>query len=498
MKINSVQKNYLTTTKFRGEEKESSKLDSASMNFTPLPLGNIYGVKINKTISFGHYEGDLNPSMKFYYVVSGKHNLKKPEIDPATVYYSANDRNKKWIAGVNPSDVLKESPKLAIEKLVYLATGENKIPKNIETPDFGNNWGRHANYIEINPRILGKMEGNRCSEGILGAIKFLNLIPPSGNNNVNCVILSQLYPNIYGDGYNKPQWEENSLYTIKIEPHFNCGISENLTVNNMKKNGISLSPLEQVKTFNDLAHLKGLKTGFRMLLSEDQIKIGYGEQFRWSNPDHVEMFIDMCVNGINMGFDSIYFDSARHVGNYDMEHYAGVGATPSYELMQYITYSIRERTGRCDLSFVGEKCDNDAERYKNMGLNAGTDFADADDFNKIVNYSKKLSNSRVYASGVEVSNDNDCGAISYEQRLNKMKSCLFGYENKHDKLPSFMQMHDIYPLNHYTNTHDIMLHNPRFSDEDDYNKHFENLFAKDDNARDYSNKVNELFAYYID
>ncbi len=500
MKINRVQ-NQIQFSRQKSLNNIQRAYCSApvkNIDYTKLPLGNIYYIKINKPISFGAYAGRKNPAQDFYYVLSGNKEIKDININPENIYAGVYNHDKKWIGGVKPADILKMKTEEAIETLVKLNTnGAKQIPENIPSPNFGDNWGRHANYIELNSRALAKMEGDRCSEGILGSIKMLNLIPPSSSKWANCVILSQLYPNIYGDGFNKPQWEENSVYTIRIDPWFNYGLSENLTVNTMVRKGVQMNPHEQVKTFNDLAHLKGLKTGFRMLLSEDQIKIGYDGQFRWNNPEHLEKFIDMCVNGIDMGFDAIYFDSAKHVGGYDFEHYSGVGATPTYEQMQYITASIRQRTGRNDLSFIGEKCNDNIDHFKYMGLNSGTDFGNPDDINNIKHLSERFKYCQDYAPGIEVSNDNDTGNLSYEQRLNRINSCLFGYNNEYDKLPTFMQMHDLYPLNYSTNTHQIMLHNPRFSSDGNPNEHWQNLFADDDAANNYTRRVNELFAHAL-
>ena len=77
---------------------------------------------------------------------------------------------------------------------------------------------------------------------------------------------------------------------------------------------------------------------------------------------------------INLGFEAIFFDSAKHIGGYDLENYTGVGALPEYHQMQYILNEIRSRSTNTHLSFIGEKSSDDFERYKNMGLNAGTAF----------------------------------------------------------------------------------------------------------------------------
>ncbi len=95
------------------------------------------------------------------------------------------------------------------------------------------------------------------------------------------------------------------------------------------------------------------------------------EVFRWSNPEHVELYIQEMVKLVNLGFEAIFVDSAKHIGGYDMVNYTGVGALPEYHQMQYITDEIRRRSGCTTLSFVGEKSSDDFERYRLMGLNHG-------------------------------------------------------------------------------------------------------------------------------
>ena len=76
-----------------------------------------------------------------------------------------------------------------------------------------------------------------------------------------------------------------------------------------------------------------------------------------------------------------------------------------------------------------------------------------------------------------ISDDNDEGTICYSDRLNKINSSLFGYDNAKEKLPSFMQMHDLFPLNYSTNTHDLMMENRNFSTDGTPKSHYDNLFA---------------------
>lgn len=69
------------------------------------------------------------------------------------------------------------------------------------------------------------------------------------------MILSQIFPNIFGDGYNKAPNEENSIYGIKL----NANYSENIIDFDIAD---KISPEKQFKAFNLLGNLHGLKTGF--------------------------------------------------------------------------------------------------------------------------------------------------------------------------------------------------------------------------------------------
>jgi len=404
--------------------------------------------------------------------------------------------SKKWIANILPSELLTRSVKQAIETIMTLCESDifyNKFPDTIYSPDYGDNWGRLANYIELNNRAIAQMEENRCCCGILSCIKLLPAIPPSAKSWANCIIISQIFPNIYGDSYNKGPFEENSIYGIKL----NAGYSGNVISYELAN---KISPEEQIIAFNDLAHFRGIKTGFRTVISADQIKVSEPYKndisFNWCNPEHVELYITESVKLMNLGFEAMFIDSAKHIGGYDCENYTGVGDLPEYHQMQYILNEIRRRSGKTTISFAGEKSSDDFERYKNMGLNAGTDFITGDDFYAVRELSEKLKYNRVYAPGVEIENDNYQGGITYEQRLNRINSALFGYYLASDKLPSFMQTNDIFPLRYDTNTHHIMMTNPSYSQDGSIKSHWENLFAKDD-GRYYNHKVGELFAHAL-
>lgn len=412
------------------------------------------------------------------------------------IYHSLGCYNsKKWVGNIVPSELLNLNLKDAINLIVTLS--ENNIfydifPDGINTPNYGDNWGRFANYIELNNRAISEMHKEKCCCGIINSIKLLAGIPPSAKSWANCVILSQIFPNIYGDGYNKAPWEENSIYGLKL----NAGYSENIINFNIKN---KITPEEQFRAFNDLAHFRGIKTGFRTIISADQMKVNYPEYeetFKWDNPEHVEIYIQEHVKLVNLGFEAIFVDSAKHIGGYDMEHYTGIGALPEYSQMQYITYEIRARSGKTTLAFVGEKSTDDFERYKNLGLIAGTDYITGDDFYAVRQLSESLKYNREYAPGVEIENDNYGGGISYEQRLNRINTALFGFYLASDKLPSFMQTNDLFPLRYDTNTHHIMMSNPNYSSDGTAKSHLENLFALDD-GRNYNHNVGVLFAHAL-
>lgn len=402
---------------------------------------------------------------------------------------------KKWVANILPCELLQRSVKHAVESLVTLCECEEffkEFPNNIKTPDYGDKWGRLANYIEINNRAIAEMHSNQTKNGILSSIKILPAIPPSAKSWANCIILSQIFPNIYGDGINKGPFEENSIYGVKLNASYSGNIIDYEIAN-------KITPEEQFRAFNDLAHFHGLKTGFRTVISADQIKVVYNdheEGFNWCNPEHQEIFINEHVKLMTLGFECIFIDSAKHIGGYDCENYTGVGDLPEYGQMQYILHQIRERSGMTTLSFVGEKSTGDFERYKNLGLTAGTAFISPEDFEKVREWSENFKFNREYAPGIEVSNDNDNGGSKYEDRLNRLHSCLFGYEYPSDKLPSFMQMEDLFPLRYDTSTHHIMMTNPSYSTDGTPESHWRNLFTTDD-GRTYNAKVSELFAHAL-
>lgn len=440
----------------------------------------------------------MNKVNKLLYALNENINLK---VDNWTIEHQFVSGMRKWIANIVPYELLTRTVKDAVNSLMTLnqdGNFYNKFPDKVETPDYGDNWGVIANYIEINNRAIAYMGINEngeyiCRNGLLSTIKLLPAIPPSAKSWANCIILSQIFPNIYGDGYNKLPDEENSIYGIKL----NAGFSRNIIDYDITD---KICAVEQFIAFNDLANFHGLKTGFRTVISADQIKVvqpdGSDVTFDWNNPEHFNLFLNAHIELINAGFEAIFIDSAKHIGGYDMDNYTGVGALPSYEQMQYIIHEIRSRSAKTHLSFVGEKSSGDYARYENLGLSTGTGFIDPDDFHTVRDKAIDHKYSKNYSPGVEVSNDNDLGGRSYEQRLHRINNSLFAYEYPSDKLASFMQMEDLFPLRYDTNTHHLMMSNPSYSTDGTPQSHWENLFAKDD-GREYNKKVAELFVHSL-
>ena len=433
-------------------------------------------------INFKGYYGDIQPAKKLFYIVSGKNAVYEDAYTHSHLYQVGL---KKWL-NAHPIELMKRTPEQVIQSICTLIKPNEQypgIPSYIPTPNFGDKWGRHANYIEINPRTIAKYENGKITDGLLQTLKLLPAIPTSPNSFANCIILSQLYPTFNGDG----GLGSGSLYSANLH----TGISNNLTSEGLY---CKMGADEQVKAFNDLAHLLGLKTGFRMLLSSGQMQVK-GEPFDWYK--HEEAYIQACVWGIELGFDAIYFDSAKHT--LDGNGYCGIGSVPNKQQMAYILYQIRSRTGRQDLAFIGEKCDNRHD-FKKLGFTAGTDWGKADIFRSVKWEAETQAWSREYAAGPEVSNDNDYGHTSYDARLNRLNSCLYGFDYVSNKLPSYMQLHDIMPLSGYVNTHDLMIRPSQMSGSNAFTeceRHWDGIFATSPKANDHRNRVYNIFENFI-
>ena len=458
--------------------------DNSSIKNTTCSALDCLSVYNKANINFTGYFGDKNPSKKLFWIVSGRNEIYRDEETEKNAW-RVNGK-KRW-STMLPADLLKRTPEQAIQSICTL-NDTYYLPDYIGTPNYGDNWGRRANYIEFNPRLLAKAEGNQKSEGLLNMIKLLPAIPPSSRSYPNCIILSQLYPTYgsYNDGYTGDQ----SLYSVNL----NAGISRNLTSRNLERFGERMGDDELVRAFNDLAHFRGLKTGFRIPISEGQMSIE-GRPFSWEYD--TEAFINACCWAVDLGFDSIFIDSAKHVGDFDMGHYCGIGKIPDYQKMQYITHQIRQRTGRGDIAILAEKADIDP-RYQNLGYSAGNDFSLCDDFGNIMYEYRQQAGNPNYAAGPVISDDNDNGSMPYERRLQRIKNAFHAFEDPNRRLPTYMQMHDLFPLSEYIDTHYVMEHSDNRSAYGDVESHYNNIFSQSDAAHQHTTNVYHEFASVID
>ena len=475
-----VLNNVSPATNYCGRTYSAKKGQSAPMAVgSDLKNYDIAVSNINRgVVSFKGYHGDIQPAKKLFYIVSGKNAVFEDMWTNSHLYQVGY---KKWV-NAHPAELLKRTPEQMIQSVCTLCKPNNQypgIPPYIPSPNYGDKWGRHANYIEINPRLVAKYSGDRVSDGLLQVAKLLPAMPKTPDSYPNCIVLSQLYPTWFGDG------SKNSA-SIYCE-NLHAGISKNLTCDGL---AYKMGDDEQVKAFNDLAHMLGFKTGFRMILSAGQLKVN-GQPFSWY--DHEKAYIDACKWGIELGFDSIYFDSAKHI--IDDWGYCGHGEIPNKDQMAYMLHTIRHDLRRNDIAFIGEKCNNNSA-YKEMGFTAGTDWGKADDIQSVKWEARQQCNSREYAAGPEVSNDNDYGEANFETRLNRINSCLFGFDFTRDKLPSYMQLHDIMPLSPYTNTHELMMETKQMCGSDAWTeceRHWDGAFNTSKEANDYRNNVYHIF-----
>ena len=482
MKINKCNIQNIQNTNITNNKPKKELNQQNARSYNESGLNNI--AAYNKAnITFKGYYGDQQPAKKLFWILTGRNNICKDDETDYHTYHTLS--GKKWVT-IDPEDLLKRSPEQAIQSICTL-NNYYDIPSYILSPNYGDKWGRRANYIEINPRTVALSQGNEKQEGLLNVIKLLPAIPPSSKSYANCIVLSQLYPTM--GNYDDNKTGDRSLYTVDLH----SGISKNLTSRNLSRGRERMGDDEQVKAFNDLAHIRGLKTGIRMPLSEGQMTVK-GRPFNWDKDE--KAFIDACCWAVELGFDSIFFDSAKHVGDYDMGNYCGHGRIPNYKQMQYITNQIRSKTGRNDISLVGEKC-NDDTRFNDLGLTAGNDWGRADDFNSVMHEFKKQRWNDEYAAGPIISDDNDCGELNFETRLNRIKNAFNAYEDISYRLPTYMQMADIFPLSPYTNTHEQMMKSENRSGYGDIESSYNNIFNTSQAAFDYRMNVYKEFANSI-
>ena len=418
-------------------------------------------VKPVSKISFGYYDygkNDRDPVRKLLRITKGFES-----VDPGQWWQVMGTDDRKWVSPNHPRDLLvNRELSSAIDSIATIAGTGKFIPANFEidkTKIYGDDWGKRATYIEMNPRMFGKMEHGHCSEGILGAMRILPAIPASRPGHAHCVVLSQLYPSWFSDDRIA---EDNSLYRTNIGAHNgNNGISRALATKIVGENE-TMQPEEVVKSFNDLAHMRGLKTGIRMNLSSEELQYN-GGHFSWDNKLHRTAYLSACRDAIDMGFDCIFFNTARHIGGREPENITGglsPGSFPKEKHIAEIFHKLKADT-RGDISLVGEYTDD----FSYNGHFPGLGFTTGCGGNAVV---------------VSTDNGNQGG---YEERQAKIQRGLFSDG------PMFMQLDDIMPYS--KDIHTLMEHN-RASGWNP-NDHWWHVFKDDHAANEHRRIVMDKF-----
>ncbi|MDC0358016.1 hypothetical protein OAO01_04300 [Oligoflexia bacterium] len=354
-----------------------------------------------------------------------------------TVFHDGGPR--RWVHFEDPRTYLTRPLRDAICLIEKAIVGSNIDYKEVNA-SYPDTWGAQATYIDMAPRFFG---------GLHGMIRMLPAIPPSQHGTATCVLLRGLFAPI-GDSFYAIDWRDGEdgfdpeLFTGDLE----CGnFQDHETL---------------IRAFNDLAHARGLKTGFAMVTNSDQLHL-HGRAVDWRSDYDQNFFMDRCAHALSLGFDAIHFDSIKHAGGYDhsgqyhiydAQNYHGVGLPIPFEVMQMTTHLLRHWSGRNDLSFVGEFADQEP-RYREMGLNAGIAYdAGGCDEHSVAQLCNEQAGSRRYKAGLDVSDDNDDGRHSQAQRLASAQRALLSQTA--NKIPVLLTQADLFPLIN-TSYHKVVL-----------------------------------------
>lgn len=380
----------------------------------------------------GHYKSFARYNSQHHFI---------PEDHGGTVFNDGGSR--RWVYFQDATVNLNYSLSDMICLLEKAIAGDdiNYIEENASCPD---DWGLRANYIDMFPCSLG---------GLHGMIRLLPSIPASQRGTATCIILRGMYA-----------WGGHDSYAVNWFGGID-GFDYSLFIDDPQQ-GHFEDHIMHMRAFNTLAHARGIKTGFSVIINDGQLNFN-GKPFNWNNSWHKNFFIDQCVFAVTaLGFDAIHFDSARHIGGYDYdghyhlwekEGYCGVGFPPPFVVMQEITHEIRRRSQRRDLSFIGEYA-NEHERFREMGLTAGIAHdVSLWDKDSLSQYSDNIGKRQDYRAGFFISNDNDDGTRPWESRLDATYKALL-IPSKEQKLPVLFTQADLWPM--LTGYHDLIL-NPK-------------------------------------
>ena len=103
----------------------SQKPISYNPNFTPLPLGNIYGARINFGARRKKTHQTHSPAQILYAHAAKNHKIKTDRWTLEHIYHGVNHPEKRWVAGVEPKELLNRNLSDAINSIMTLQYGEN-------------------------------------------------------------------------------------------------------------------------------------------------------------------------------------------------------------------------------------------------------------------------------------------------------------------------------------------------------------------------------------
>ena len=162
MKINKCNIQNIQNTNITNNKPKKELNQQNARSYNESGLNNI--AAYNKAnITFKGYYGDQQPAKKLFWILTGRNNICKDDETDYHTYHTLS--GKKWVT-INPEDLLKRSPEQAIQSICTL-NNYYDIPSYILSPNYGDKWGRRANYIEINPRTVALSQGNEKQEGLL-------------------------------------------------------------------------------------------------------------------------------------------------------------------------------------------------------------------------------------------------------------------------------------------------------------------------------------------
>jgi len=388
-------------------------------------------------------------------------NVNVP-LDQSEIYSDGPEGHRRWIV-TEPWKILRWPMRdviCCIEKVNVGTTNYSQINN-----DFGDKWGVKANYFIIPTTFI---------YGLNGVTRLIPTIPPSRNGTATCMILYGVFA---------PYDLQSSHYCWDLcrglDPDLICPDP----VDGQQFTGdVNL----HIQTVCDLAHARGLKIGFSMRTSEQQMRFG-DRQFSWQSDWDVRGYIEAAKNLVNLGMDAIYLDCAFLAG--------GGGEWIPYGRLQEVTSAIRSETERGgSVAILGEGCDRNWGHWKYAGITAGfhEDVTKIDTDGNFFFHDRRAAEIAAeqdwtdeYRSGWHTRVDNDFGTHDWVLRTGV--SHALTRQGGVSKVPGMMSLTDFYLLDD-TNIHYLIEGNSRW----DHSWKWHGFFQESDAAYQQRLQMNDI------